>query len=52
MLEFVAAAAVTYDLSPLVDGYCPTGTDVFYAIQNRSGSAHTVVVTLGWIRTE
>jgi hypothetical protein len=52
MFEFVATGAVTYDLSPLVDGYCPTGTSVYYAIQNRSGGTSTVEVTLGWIRTE
>jgi hypothetical protein len=52
MFEFVATGAVDYDLSPLVDGYCPTGTDVYYAIENRSGSTSTVEVILGWIRTE
>jgi hypothetical protein len=52
MLEFVATGAVAYDLSPLVDGYCPTGNDVYYAIENRSAGTSTVEVTFGWIRTE
>jgi hypothetical protein len=53
VFEFVATAAVTdYDLTPLVDGYCPTGTDVYYAIENRSSGTSTVVVTFDWIRTE
>jgi hypothetical protein len=52
ILEFVATGAVTYDLTPLVDGYCPSGSTIYYNIENRSGSTSTVAVTLGWIRTE
>lgn len=52
VFEFVAEAAVDVNLSPLVDGICPTGTTVYYAIQNLSGSAAAVEVTLDWIRTE
>jgi hypothetical protein len=53
VFEFVATGAVTdYDLTPTVDGSCPTGTDVYYAIENNHGSASTVAVTLSYLRTE
>lgn len=52
MFEYVATAAIDVDLSPLVDGFCPTGSTVYYAIENRSGSTHTVVVAFDWIGTE
>jgi hypothetical protein len=52
VFEYVAAAAIDVDLSPLVDGMCPTGTTVYWAIQNLSGGTSTVEVIFDWIRTE
>ena len=52
VFEYVAEAAADVDLSPLVDGFCPTGIDVFYSVQNLSGSTSVVEVVLDWIRTE
>jgi hypothetical protein len=53
LFEFVPTAAVTdYDLTPTVDGWCPTGVAAFYAIENRSAGTSTVAVTLTWLRTE
>lgn len=53
MFEYVATGSFTsLDLSPLVDGYCPSGTTVYYSIENRSTSTGTVGVTFDWVRTE
>lgn len=52
IFEYVATAATDVNLSPLVDGMCPTGTTVYYSIENRSGGTSTVEVVLDWIRTE
>jgi len=53
IFEYVATGAFTdLDLSPVVDGFCPTGTDVYYAIENRTTSTSTVAVTFGYIRSE
>lgn len=53
VFEYVASGAISgYVLTPLVDGQCPTGTTVYYAIENRSASTSTVTATLDWIRTE
>jgi hypothetical protein len=53
LFEFVATGAVTdYDLTPTVDGFCPTGTSAYYAIQNNHGSTSTVAVTFDYVRTE
>lgn len=52
VFEYVADAAIAVMLSPLVDGYCPAGVDVYYSIQNRSGATSTVEVTFDWLRTE
>jgi hypothetical protein len=53
MFEYVASAAISaVVLTPLVDGYCPTGTTVYYAIENRSAGSSTVAVTFDWVRTE
>ena len=52
VLEYVATALIDAELSPTVDGYCPSGTDAYYAIENRSGSTGTVTVIFTWIRTE
>ena len=53
VLEFVTEGSMTdYKLSPIVDGFCPTGSTVYWAITNLSGSTSTVSVDLDWIRTE
>lgn len=52
VFEYVATAAADVDLSPLVDGMCPTGTTVYYAIENRSGGTSAVQIILDYIRTE
>jgi hypothetical protein len=52
IFEYVATAAIAAMLSPLVDGFCPTGSDVYYAIQNLSGGTTAIEVTFDFIRTE
>jgi hypothetical protein len=53
ILEYLASGAITdVVLSPQVDGVCPTGTTVYYAIDNRSGGTSTVQVALQWLRQE
>lgn len=39
-------------LSPMVDGYCPSGVTVPYALTNLSGGIQAVTVTLTYVRTE
>ena len=53
IFEYVATGAFTdLDLSPVVDGFCPSGTDVYYAIENRTTGTSTVAVTFGYLRSE
>ena len=52
MLDLVFTAAGTLTMSPLVDGFLPSGTAVPYAIQNNSGSTSAVQVQISYIRTE
>lgn len=53
LFEYVAAAGIDTYLSPSVDIYQGDGeTNVFYAIQNRSGSTDTVAAEFDYIRTE
>lgn len=41
-----------FELSPQVDGYCPSGIAVPYAVQNKDAGSGVVTVTLRWVRTE
>lgn len=52
MLDLVFTAAGTLTMSPMVDGFVYSGTDVFYAIENRSGSTAAVSVDFLYQRTE
>lgn len=52
VFEFIATGAIDAMLSPFVDGACPTGTDVYYSIENRSGGTSTVSIELDWLRSE
>lgn len=53
LFEFVTTATLlSASLSPLVDGYCPSGIAVPYSLTNLSGSTTAVEVTLAWLRTE
>lgn len=52
VFEFIATGAIDAMLAPLVDGFCPTGTDVYYSIENRSGGTSTVSIELDWLRSE
>lgn len=51
--EFVSDSGIPEAvLSPMVDGYCPAGISVPYAITNMSGGTTVLDVTLTFIRTE
>ncbi len=53
MFDFLTqTGTLTWDLSPMVDGFVSSGTAVPYAITNLSGATSTVAVTLGVLRTE
>jgi hypothetical protein len=52
MLDAVFSAGGTLTMSPLVDGFVDSGTDVPYSIENRSGSTSPVTVTITYLRTE
>lgn len=43
---------LSMELSPAVDGYCPTGVAVPWAVQNKDAGSGIVTVTLRWVRTE
>ncbi len=52
VLEFVSTAGLlSASLSPVVDGYCPTGTAAKAAVTNLSSPA-PIILDLEWIRTE
>lgn len=51
--DFVAGDGIlSAVLSPLVDGYCPSGVSVPYAVTNLSGGTASIEVTTTWVRTE
>lgn len=55
LLDYLAAASGTWDLSPTVDGFSTESTPVVtipIAVTNQSGSTHTVALTLTYLRTE
>lgn len=53
LLEVLTATGfLSMELSPEVDGYCPTGIAVPYAVQNKDAGSGIVTVTLRWVRTE
>jgi hypothetical protein len=52
ILEYVCDAAVDVSLLPTVDGFCPSGSTVYYSVQNLSGSTEEIEVAFDWIRTE
>lgn len=43
---------LSMELSPEVDGYCPSGIAVPWAVQNKDSGSGIVTVTLRWVRTE
>lgn len=43
---------LSMELSPEVDGYCPSGVSVPWAVQNADSVTGIVTVTLRWVRTE
>ena len=53
LLEVLTVSGfLSMELSPAVDGYCPSGIAVPYAVQNRDAGSGVVTVTLRWVRTE
>lgn len=52
VMDLVFTAAGTLVMSPIVEGFILSGTDVPYAIENRSGSTAAVSVDLTYLRTE
>lgn len=52
MLEYVAEAAGSYVLSPLVDGFVEAGSNAALAITNLAGVATLITTTLTYVRTE
>lgn len=52
MLEYVATAAGTYVLSPLVDGFVEVGSDAALTIDNLAGVSTINTITLTYVRTE
>lgn len=52
MLEYVATAAGTYILSPLVDGYVGSGAAAALTIDNTGVAPATITVTVTYVETE
>jgi hypothetical protein len=53
LFDFVTTASLlTATLSPLVDGYVPSGSAAPYALTNLSGGTTTIDVSLTYLRTE
>ena len=52
MLDAAFTGAGTLTMSPMVDGFVYSGTDVIYAIENRSGSTASVSVDFLYVGTE
>jgi hypothetical protein len=53
LMDFVTdSGLLVATLSPLVDGYVPSGSSVPYAVTNLSGGTTVVTVILTYLRTE